>query len=225
MPENVEQSWPRGRLVTPVSQLKEKLTHCRALLFDWDGVFNSGFKNGVGGSGFSEVDAMGTNLLRFGMWRQHGKLPVTSVLTGEQNPQAVLLAEREHFHSVISQAKNKLRAFEHWLTAYGLEASQVIFFFDDVLDLPVARACGVRIFFPRPAAPALEQFVLHHQLADYLTGCSGDAHGVRESCEMLLTQAGLYGDVVEHRLTWSEQYQAYWEQRQAIVTRQIAGGL
>ncbi len=53
-----------GSFVTPVEELIQKLDECRAVVFDWDGVFNAGRKGQASSSGFSEVDSMGTNMLR-----------------------------------------------------------------------------------------------------------------------------------------------------------------
>ena len=43
----------------------DRLDKIKAFVFDWDGVFNNGAKDSEGASPFNEVDAMGTNLLRF----------------------------------------------------------------------------------------------------------------------------------------------------------------
>lgn len=96
-----------GVLVTPPAAFRQKLVAVKAVLFDWDGVFNEGFKQGTEGSAFSEVDAMGTNMLRYALWRQHGRLPITAIITGEKNPSAVHLAKRESFHNAYWLAKNK----------------------------------------------------------------------------------------------------------------------
>ncbi|MFM7838489.1 MAG: hypothetical protein ACKO6K_02890, partial [Chitinophagaceae bacterium] len=53
-----------GEFITSLPHLQEKLSNVRAYVFDWDGVFNEGFKNEQGSSAFSEIDAMGINLLR-----------------------------------------------------------------------------------------------------------------------------------------------------------------
>ena len=54
-----------GKFITPTSSLKYKLSNIKAVIFDWDGVFNSGEKGGFPSS-FNEVDSMGINMLRFG---------------------------------------------------------------------------------------------------------------------------------------------------------------
>ncbi len=110
-----------GEFVTPPSLFLEKLLKIKAFLFDWDGVFNDGAKNGDQGSVFSETDAMGTNLLRFSWWLQSKKVPLTGIITGENNPASHKLAMREHFDDIFLQAKNKGFAFDHFLKKHSLK--------------------------------------------------------------------------------------------------------
>jgi len=89
-----------GTFSRPFAEFKDRLSKIKAYIFDWDGVFNDGVKTVQGGSPFSEIDSMGTNMLRFGHWMKTGELPFVAVITGEENPTAQYLAQREHFHSV-----------------------------------------------------------------------------------------------------------------------------
>ena len=82
-----------GNFVTPVEELIQKLAECRAVVFDWDGVFNAGRKGHTSSSGFAEVDSMGTNMLRYGLWRRQGELPYTAIITGENNESAIGFAQ------------------------------------------------------------------------------------------------------------------------------------
>lgn len=207
-----------GEFFTPPSVFTEKLKGIRAVLFDWDGVFNEGFKQGVEGSMFSEVDAMGTNLLRFAFWRHHGKLPVSAILTGEDNAAAGRLAEREHFNHLYFLAKNKAKVFAGFCSAYGLKPAEVLFFFDDVLDLEVARQCGARIMVRRRATPLMTEFVRAHGMVDYFTGGNGLEHGVREGCELVIGLLGQFDAVLKERMTFSSEYHRYLEERQQVAT-------
>src|SRR6185436_226533 len=148
-----------GEFISPPSLFIDKLKKVKAVLFNWDGVFNNGFKQGTYGSVFSEVDSMGTNMLRYALWRASSVLPVTAIITGETNPSALQLAQRECFHAVYSHMKDKGEAFARFLTEYKLQPSEVLFFFDDVLDLSVAQQCGARIMIGRKSTPMLTQFV------------------------------------------------------------------
>jgi 3-deoxy-D-manno-octulosonate 8-phosphate phosphatase (KDO 8-P phosphatase) len=208
-----------GEFFTPPSVFVPKLEQVRAVLFDWDGVFNDGFKQGEEGSLFSEVDAMGTNLLRYALWRKHAKQVITAVVTGEGNPPAHALAQREHFHAVYSKAKNKPKVLDQFCKTHGLKPEQILFFFDDVLDMEVARQCGARIMIARKATPMLREFAKTNDMVDYLTGCSGGEHGLREGCEMVMGLLGLYEAAVKERMTFSQDYQFYLDERQQIETR------
>lgn len=207
-----------GEFFTPPSVFSTRLAEVRAVVFDWDGVFNEGFKQADGGSSFSEVDAMGTNMLRYALWKKHGKLPVTAVLTGEENQSAQTLAKREHFHTVYFQAKNKAAVFEKFCKTHSLRPGEVLFFFDDVLDLEVARQSGVRVMITRSSTPMLANFAKSNSMVDYLTGCTGGEHGLREGCELIIGLLGLYHTVISERMVYSSDYQLYLSERQAIVT-------
>lgn len=207
-----------GEFVSPPSIFIEKLKKVKAVLFDWDGVFNDGFKRGEEGSIFSEVDAMGTNMLRYALWKSRKELPIVAIITGESNPLARLLAEREHFHDVFLLSKSKAIVFLSFCEKYSLKSEEVLFFFDDVLDLEVARQCGSRIMIRRPANPMLNKFAIEYSVADYITACDGGRHGLREGCELVIGLLGLYEDVVKNRSTFSENYNTYVEQRKKIET-------
>src|SRR5690606_21665371 len=134
-----------GIFVTPAEQIAARDAACRGIVFDWDGVFNGGTKGEGGASPFSEADSMGINLLRYGFWRAHGRLPVTAVITGEQNKAAQRFATREHFHAIYSGIKNKIAALEHLCGQHSVPADQLVAVFDDVNDLGMAARAGVRV--------------------------------------------------------------------------------
>ncbi|MBL7852507.1 MAG: phosphatase [Cyclobacteriaceae bacterium] len=207
-----------GEFFTPPSVFTEKLKGIRAVLFDWDGVFNEGFKRTAEGSMFSEVDAMGTNLLRFALWRHHSNMPISAIITGEDNPAAGRLAEREHFHHLYFLAKDKAKLFAKFCSTHGLQPSEVLFFFDDVLDLEVARQCGARIMVRRRSTPLMSEFVRSHGMVDYFTGSNGLEHGVREGCELVIGLLGQFDNVLTERMTFSDNYRRYLEERQQIQT-------
>ena len=212
-----------GEFVSPPSVFIDKLKKIKAVLFDWDGVFNDGFKRGNEGSIFSEIDAMGTNLLRFALWKMNGVLPVTAIITGENNPAALQLAQRESFHAVYSRMKDKAEAFGVFTTTYGLKTDEVLFFFDDVLDLSVALQCGCRIQIGRGSNPMLNQFVKNSELTDYITANDGGHHGLREAAELVMGLIGQFEDVVKNRMAFTENYQSYLAERRLTEMTHVAG--
>jgi hypothetical protein len=84
-----------GTFVTPAATLVERMRTIRGFVSDWDGVFNQGAKGEGAESTYSEPDSMGTNLLRYALWRKHGKLPIAALITGAENPSARNFAVRE----------------------------------------------------------------------------------------------------------------------------------
>lgn len=206
-----------GQFITPAAALTEKLRVVRAVVFDWDGVFNDGVKTGSGSSSFSEIDSMGTNLLRFGLWLHHGgQLPAVAIVTGVNNDMADALAGREHFHACYSQAKHKVDVLTHFLAQHNLQPKEVAFFFDDALDLSVAEVAGVRIMVRRNANPLFTNYAVRNGFVDYLTANESGQFAVREGCELLLGLLGQFDKVMAERLRYQPVYDHYYQQRQAI---------
>ena len=209
----------KGEFLTDAKALRKKSEKIRAYIFDWDGVFNDGYKTETGSSSFSEIDSMGTNLLRFSHFLKKGVVPFTAIISGEQNKAAELFAGREHFHALYSGIKNKVDALQHFCRANNLDASEVTFVFDDVLDLSVASLCGLRILVARKENPLFTRFVKKKKLADYLTASSGANFAVRETTELIMNMHGEYENAVQNRVEYSQQYVSYLEQRNSSKTR------
>jgi len=210
------------RFLRPADALQRQIGNVKALIFDWDGVFNDGWKDLEGGSPFSEVDSMGVNLLRFALWQREQIMLPCAVITGQRNPHAQRFAEREHLDGIYMGFSNKPEAFDAFLAKHQLDAKQVAFFFDDVLDLPVARQCGLRILLKRRSSPLLENHIVAGGDADIITGLSGGQHGLREACELIVALGGRPNETIEHRVRFSELYQNYLAQRAAIATEVVA---
>jgi 3-deoxy-D-manno-octulosonate 8-phosphate phosphatase (KDO 8-P phosphatase) len=203
----------KGRFLAEPEALREKLAGIRAYVFDWDGVFNDGKKDEGGSSPFSEVDAMGTNLLRFNHYLRTGTTPVTAIITGEHSAAAYALAQREHFHGVYYGVRYKAAALQHICKEHGLAPEEVAFVFDDVLDLSAAALCGLRVMVYRECNPLLLDFAAERGLADYITSVSGGAHAVREASELLTGISGLYRETIEQRMHFADNYRGYLRQR------------
>jgi 3-deoxy-D-manno-octulosonate 8-phosphate phosphatase (KDO 8-P phosphatase) len=207
-----------GTLITHHSILQQKLAGVRAFIFDWDGVFNNGTKQVTGGSNFSEVDSMGCSLLRYSWFLKHGILPPTAMISGERNPTSYFFSERESFAHCYYKVPHKLFAFRHFCEAEKLHASQVAYFFDDVLDIPVAEQCGVRIMVNQKINPIFLQYCLERKLVDYLTSASGGGFAVREGAELLIALNGNYDEVISGRTGNNKSYQDYVAARRAVKT-------
>jgi 3-deoxy-D-manno-octulosonate 8-phosphate phosphatase (KDO 8-P phosphatase) len=207
-----------GVFVTPVQVLAERVRTLRGLISDWDGVFNQGAKGEGAESTYSEPDSMGTNLLRYALWRANGQLPVAALITGAENPSARGFALREHFHAIYYGARNKTVAIEALCRTHAVSSEQLVCLFDDVNDLGMAFACGVRVFVQRTASPLLRDYVIRQGLCDYVTAHPPERHAVREVCELLLGLLGAFDAVVASRVAWDRDYASYFAARQAVAT-------
>jgi len=210
-----------GTFVTPIGTLIERMKTIRGFVSDWDGVFNQGAKGEGAESTYSEPDSMGINLLRYALWRQHGELPIAALITGAENPSARTFALREHFHAVYFGSRNKTVAIEALCRTQRVSSERLICIFDDVNDLGMAFACGIRVFVQRSASPLLREYVVRQGLCDYVTAHSPERHAVREVCELLLGLLGSFEAVVTSRVAWDASYAEYFTKRQALGTEFI----
>jgi 3-deoxy-D-manno-octulosonate 8-phosphate phosphatase (KDO 8-P phosphatase) len=202
-----------GTFVVAPHEIAEKLGGIKAFIFDWDGVFNNGTKNEAGSSTFSDVDAMGTNLLRFNHFLRNDQPPLTAIISGEKNALAFTLAEREHFNAAYYSIKTKTEALHHFCSNHNIHPEQTAYFFDDVLDLGIAAQAGLRIMVGRECNPLLLQYARNHNLADYITAANGANNAVREAVEMLLWQSNKYDETITRRIKSDEYYNRYIQLR------------
>ena len=203
----------KGHFILEPAAIRERLSRVKAYVFDWDGVFNNGQKNEQGSGPFNEVDAMGTNLLRFNHYLCTGELPLVVIISGENNRAAQTLANREHFHAVYSGIKYKPEALEHLTKGTMLQPEEIAFVFDDVLDLSVAARAGVRFLVRRACNPLLTDYVVRQGLADYITACDGNNSAVREVVELITGLNGMYAETIEERMNFTKVYQQYLQLR------------
>jgi 3-deoxy-D-manno-octulosonate 8-phosphate phosphatase (KDO 8-P phosphatase) len=208
----------------PVSAMAERLANTRVFFFDWDGVFNRGDKGDTAQSTFSEPDSMGTNLLRYAYWRVHGELPRCVIVSGADNPTARRFAARERFNAVFTGVRDKLEAFEAFADDTGESFDRFAYVFDDVNDFGAAALCGLRFMVRREASTFLHDYAARNSLCDYVTAVEAGRYAVREVTELLIALYGQYEAVVASRTAHDEEYSAYFEARQSVVTTTYGKG-
>lgn len=191
----------------------KKLAGIKAFVFDWDGVFTDAGKDQDMQSRFNEVDSMGTNMLRFSHYLLHGRMPVTAIISGENNTAAFRFVDRERFHTSYCKVANKTDAAAHLCQAYGLQLSEIAFVFDDVLDVALAAVCGLRICVPRNNSPLFNNYIIKNNLADYITSATCGQYVVREACELIMGCYGNFDEAITQRSQFSHNYSAYLELR------------
>jgi 3-deoxy-D-manno-octulosonate 8-phosphate phosphatase (KDO 8-P phosphatase) len=207
----------KGEFITSSTTLKQKLKQVKALIFDWDGVFNNGRKNIDGHSDFSEIDSMGINMMRFSHFLTYKELPAVAIITGENNQLAYSYAKRESFHSVYYKVLNKEQALMHFCDQHKISPAHVMFVFDDILDLSVAKLAGVRMMVNRKVNPLLIEFAKEKRFVDYLTQFDGNNHAIREISEMVMTLSNNFELAVDNRMRYSQAYQDYLQLRKEII--------
>jgi 3-deoxy-D-manno-octulosonate 8-phosphate phosphatase (KDO 8-P phosphatase) len=207
-----------GTFLTPAGQIGKSLSSVRALIFDWDGVFNNGMKSGDTGSPFSEIDSMGVNLLRFSLWLKTGRMPHCFIITGMNNHTAAGFAKREHFDGIVMNLKRKKLAFDLICDTYSIAPEEAAFIFDDVIDIETARACGLSFFVNRRSNPLLSDYIRKNKVCSYISALSGENHGLREICELMMGLNGNYDRVVELRISFVPEYENYLKEREQVIT-------
>jgi len=206
-----------AKFITPPTNFQEKLLNIKAILLDWDGVFNSGEKGELPSS-FNEVDSMGINMLRFGYFMTLGHIPYTAIVTGETNHAGFKWARRERFDHVFFQVKNKVELLPLLKKEQGIEADQVLFVFDDILDLSLAKEAGARFLVHRKSNPLFNAYCIKNNLCDYLTFSSGGENALREITEVALDGIGKFESTIEERIFYNGIYSEFLEQKLAKKT-------
>ncbi len=163
----------------------------RAAIFDVDGVLTDGRiyigEHGEGVKAFNTLDGHGLKLLARG-----GIEPI--VITGRDSPAVRRrVADLGIAHAVYG-AGDKLAAAEPLLARLGLPWTAVAAMGDDWPDLPLmlraAFACA-----PRQA------HVEVRAIATHVTEVEGGHGAARECCDLLLTAAGRYAELLNGHLT------------------------
>jgi len=206
-----------GEIVFNEISLRDRVKHIKALVFDWDGVFNSGEKGEVPSS-FNEIDSMGVNMLRFGYYLHNGENPYTAIVTGATNKTAKEWAEREHFHSVFFNVKHKADALDLMEKEYGVKRNEVLFVFDDIHDLSLAELVGSRFMVKNNGAQKFIQYCKELNLCDYITQQTGANNALREISEVTLDLLGLFRKTIELRTKFQGTYHTYLEERNQVDT-------
>jgi 3-deoxy-D-manno-octulosonate 8-phosphate phosphatase (KDO 8-P phosphatase) len=206
-----------GDVIHSEIALRDKLHHIKAILFDWDGIFNSGEKGHIP-STFNEIDSMGINMLRFGYYLLHGENPITGIVTGEKNETAIKWSEREHLHAVYLKVKHKADILESFQLEYGIQPREILFVFDDIHDLSLAKETGCGMLVRNEGARMFSRYCTEHKLCDYVTKNTGGSHALREISEVVLGLLGLFSKTVENRMEFSGIYKDYLQMRNLVKT-------
>ncbi|MFT5167829.1 MAG: 3-deoxy-D-manno-octulosonate 8-phosphate phosphatase (KDO 8-P phosphatase) [Saprospiraceae bacterium] len=215
---NTQQKFERlgATFLDSAEVIAAKLMDIRCFVFDWDGVFNNGEKANAKGSPFSEPDSMGLNMLRFSYWLIHKTLPITAIITGENNLTALDFAKREHLDAICLNAKNKKELLIQITNEFSVSPKQTLFVYDDILDLNAAEICHLSFCVKRDASPLFNDFIIDNGYCNYITGNEGGKHAVREIAELLIGLNGNYKETISKRMESQGAYKKYLSIRNSV---------
>lgn len=161
----------------------------KLLILDVDGVLTDGkiiiSNDGNEYKNFNVKDGLGLVLLQ--------KLGLRiAVITGKTSKIVAdrLVALGLDSEDVFQGQKNKLKAYEILKGKYSLEDNQIAYIGDDLPDITLMNKVGVS------AAPA-DSIDIVQDYANYVCRLNGGEGAVREFCDYLIKQSGLYNKVIK----------------------------
>ncbi len=207
-----------GKFVFRSHLLRSNLA--KVYLFDWDGVFNNGYRSRLGESDLSIAEAVGIEMLRFGHWIKFGELPMVIGVSADSNPNALYFANREHFDAIIIDIKKKENVLK-WIDKKGFSLDEIRYVYEDISGIPIAYKAGVRIFVKKNSTIVLEEYLVRHHLLDYVAGSKGGNHAIRELSELCLMLMDKFDEVVLKITMESPEYKNYLKPKEKRVTQQM----
>jgi 3-deoxy-D-manno-octulosonate 8-phosphate phosphatase (KDO 8-P phosphatase) len=155
---------------------EEKAARTRLLLLDVDGVLTDGAviigADGNEAKSFFIRDGAGIVML------QRAGIRV-GLLSGRPSGATTRRAAELRIELVVQESTDKLRGFTRILEDTGLDAQDVAYMGDDLLDLPILTRAGLATA-PGDATPEVLA------VAHWVSACPGGRGAVREIAELLL---------------------------------------
>lgn len=169
---------------------KSKFANIKLLALDVDGVLTDCgiifHDDGTESKQFNLLDGHG-----IAMWHRAGLK--TAFISGRKTEATAHRAKELEITHVFLGCTEKLPVFESLLKETGLDASQVAYVGDDLMDIPLLRRVG----FGAAVANAADDV---KQYAAYVTKKTGGSGAVREVIEYLLKGAGKWDELMKRYL-------------------------
>ena len=170
---------------------KDKAARLMLMGFDVDGVLTDGSlyysSQGDELKAFSSLDGHGMKMLA-------GAGIKLAIITGRVSRAVELRAQNLGIELLLQGVEDKRSAMASLLAGLGLSFEQAGYMGDDVVDLPLMRACGF-------SATVADGHPLLHRHADLVVEKGGGKGAVREVCEFILSAQGKLGAAMEIYLT------------------------
>ena len=179
--------------MTPEARAKK----IKVLIFDVDGVLTDGQiivvpdsagpeAKGIEVKGFAAHDGLGITLARLAGIR-------VGVITKRQSQTVAIRARDLKLEFVYQGQAHKMNAIREILTLAGITIDELAYVGDDIIDLPVMRACGLAIATAN-ARPQVKS------MAHYTTPNAGGHGAGRDAIDFILNARGVLDQVIEEYL-------------------------
>jgi len=158
-------------------------THERRSEFADTGGFGISSSTVIEAKGFNAHDGTGFSLARLGGLK-------AAIITKRISETVALRARDLKIEHVYQGQQDKAAAFYEILSKEGLEADEVCYVGDDIIDLPVMRLCGLAIAVKNSREEVLRE-------SHYVTPHEGGKGAVRDAIEYILRAQGKLERVID----------------------------
>jgi 3-deoxy-D-manno-octulosonate 8-phosphate phosphatase (KDO 8-P phosphatase) len=169
---------------------KMDLKPIKLLAMDVDGVLTDGTiticSDGSESKSFHLLDGHGIK-----MWQRAGLK--TAMISGRESAVTKKRAEELKIEFLYQPCQQKLVCFEKLLSDTGLEAKNIAYIGDDLLDIPIVKRAG----FGAAVANGVDELKGY---AHYVTSRTGGRGAVREVIEYILKNTGQWDALMERYL-------------------------
>ena len=159
------------------SEVFEKIQKIKMLVCDLDGVLTDGriwmSADGQWRRTFCVYDGVGIKRLRSAGYQ----VGIITMSDAEDVRQRATYLDIDHFYEGVLEKETH---FKNLLQKTGLQAFQVAYMGDDLMDLPILKECGLAVSVPN----GMDEI---KAVADHITKRAGGFGAVREVCDLLLS--------------------------------------
>lgn len=172
--------------------MEETLRNIKAFVFDVDGVFtDGGILADVNGELYRTFDAKDSMAVRMACMKDYHLAVISGGRSESIRQRFLSLGLNEE--DIYLGSRAKIEDFDMFRAKYGLQADEIMYFGDDLPDIPVMLACGCGVCPCDAADEVLE-------IADYITTRPGGKGSVREALTMVMKLQGKWElDVQEYK--------------------------
>ncbi len=170
-----------------MQKVREKAAQVKLVIFDVDGVLTDGGlylgDDGLEYKTFYSKDGLGMKML------QRSGIEI-GIITARTSRLVSIRMESLGIEHLYQGREEKLPAFIELKQKLGLDAAQIAYVGDDVVDMPIMRRVGLSIAVQDSHPEVL-------RIADWQTAAPGGRGAAREVCDLLMEAQGTLEKALE----------------------------